>query len=360
MRLSLLLTSIFFIVSCASHFRDQDSQLGKIEEYKELIKVEALPPTENSSVSTTATDTSASAANDKTSEQIKKTSSDKNKVDTKKKNKESAKDQKAKSTSADVKTEIAKIPERRKPTYEDSEGFVGRRPLVDPFVPGEKVIFSVQYLGVTAGQLGLKVENFVQVNSKKSYKFSGFIKSSDYYNMIFKVDNSAEAYVDYESLLPYSEELHVKDSKERREARTIFNHDTQTATYWHKSQNTDDQIDEQKATWKTAEYTQGAVTILFYIRNFSLVPGKKLRFSIANRGKNVPMEMEVLKREELVTKLGKFKTLKIRGRVKNEGKLQQTGDSYFWVSDDSRKTVLQFEFHLKIGKLFGKLESLQR
>ena len=40
--------------------------------------------------------------------------------------------------------------------------------------------------------------------------------------MIFKADNTAEACADIDSILLLSDELHINDSKERREARSIF------------------------------------------------------------------------------------------------------------------------------------------
>ena len=159
--------------------------------------------------------------------------------------------------------------------------------------------------------------------------------------------------------MPLSEELHINDSKERREARSIFKHSESKAIYWHKAENKAGEKDERKHEWKTEEYTQGAMSVLFYLRNFVLRPGKVLKFNLANRNKNIPMQIEVLKREELVTKQGKFKALKLRASVKNDGKLQQTGHSYFWVSDDDRKMILQFEFRLKIGTLYGKLDSIK-
>ena len=54
----------------------------------------------------------------------------------------------------------------------------------------------------------------------------------------------------------------------------------------------------------------------------------------------------------------KIKLAKKRN-VNTNGKLQQTGHSYFWVSDDDRKMILQFEFRLKIGTLYIKLDTLK-
>ena len=69
-----------------------------------------------------------------------------------------------------VKKKVLKKPhksKKREPGLEDSEGFDGRRPIEDPFRPGESVTLSVKYFNMRAGDATFKVEPFVEVNGKK-------------------------------------------------------------------------------------------------------------------------------------------------------------------------------------------------
>lgn len=95
------------------------------------------------------------------------------------------------------------------PPEEDAEGFIGRRPKVDPFRIGEKVTLELSYFGVAAGEMNLEVRPFVQVNGRKSYHFVGTAVSSSVFAMFYAVDDWFETFVDYETLVPSSYALHV-------------------------------------------------------------------------------------------------------------------------------------------------------
>ena len=78
---------------------------------------------------------------------------------------------------------------RRKPHLEDDEGFDGRRPLVEPYEVGEKVILRLSYFGVEAGKFTMEVKPMVKVNGRKSYHFHYRAKSSRLFSLFYSVND---------------------------------------------------------------------------------------------------------------------------------------------------------------------------
>lgn len=246
------------------------------------------------------------------------------------------------------------------PSIEDGEGFVLRRPVVDPYAVGEKIVLGVNYFNVEAGDLSLNVGPFKVVNGRKAYTFSIDVKSTKMFSLFYSVNNHAETFVDYESLLPITYSSESKETSRRKEARAYFDWKKNEATQWEKTLKKDGKEDKKKIIWTIEEYAQNIISALFYLRSFQLSPGKKFAFRVADSGKNYTFHAEVLRREKLKTSIGELNTVVIRPTFELEDQFKQTGENLFWVTDDDRKFIVRIESKIKIGTLVGKVKSIER
>lgn len=257
-------------------------------------------------------------------------------------------------------TKKAATPEARQPDLEDSVGFQGRRPAVDPFWVGEKVVMDVHYFKVSAGALTLEVEPFAQVNGKKAYNFVTSIKSYDNFSrFVYAVDDKAVTLMDFEEMIPRVFTLHVKESGQAKEARSFFDFDKLKATYWEKKVTKKNGTEEKKLDWEILPYSQNVFSAAFYMRLFAWETGKEYAFRVADDGKNSVFTGKALRREVLQTKLGPRKAIVIKPQITTKGVFQPMGDIYFWLSDDDRKHILRIESKIKIGTLVAEIVSLE-
>ena len=239
------------------------------------------------------------------------------------------------------------------PGLEDSEGFIGRRPEKDPFRVGEKVTLEVSYFGVVGGDMTIETRNFVNVNGHKSYTFAGTAHSTSVFAMFYAVDDWFETFVDYDTLLPASYSLHVKESKQLRETRTIFDHQAHSAKYWDKKINEEKKLEETQNTWQIPSYVQNVFTAGYYIRNFQLTPGKKIQFRVAHENENLVISYDVLRRERITTPAGEFDTVVLKPVIALDGVFKPVGDIFVWLTDDDRKLIVRMEGKIKIGTIVG-------
>lgn len=243
----------------------------------------------------------------------------------------------------------------RLPDIEDGIGFNGRRPIKDPFRVGEEVVHDVHYFKVSAGELRLKVEPFAMVNNRKSYRFAIEIKTSPLFETFYSVDDRAETFVDYETLVPSVFQMHVKESGQLREAKMLFDNEKNTATFWEKKVTKEHGEEEKRQHWDILEYTQNIYSAIFYMRNFQWETGKEYAFRVANDNENLVFSGKALRREVLKTKLGPMKAVVVQPTFFLKGKFKPIGDNFIWLSDDDRRLILRIESKIKIGTLVSEV-----
>lgn len=282
-------------------------------------------------------------------------SSEKSKIETEKKQKVEPSMAKTEEKATETAPEAVPQVSQRQPDIEDSVGFNGRRPTKDPFRIGEEVVHDVNYFKVSAGALRFKVEPFAVVNNRKSYVFAMEIKTSPLFSKFYSVDDRVEVFVDFEDLVPRVFQLHVKETKQLREAKMLFDIDRNVATFWEKKVTPDYGEEEKKQEWEILPFTQNVYSAMFYLRNFQWETGKEYSFRVANDNENLVFSGKAVRREILDTKIGPKKAIVIQPTFYLKGKFKPIGDNFIWVSDDDRKYILRIESKIKIGTLVSEV-----
>lgn len=250
-------------------------------------------------------------------------------------------------------------PLAHEPAIEDSEGFDGRRPIVDPYRVGEKITLDVSYFGVSAGEMTLEVRPFVFVNGKKSYHIAGTAISTSVFAMFYAVNDWFEAFLDYDSLVPTSYALHVKESKQLRESRCLFDMRNLRATFWDKKINIEEKVEERKYDWEIQPFSQNIFTAVYYLRNFQLRVGKKVAFRVAHEKENFDVTGEVLRKEKISTPAGELNTVVVKPQIHLNGVFHPVGDIFVWLTDDDRKYVVRIESKIKIGTIVVAVKTIE-
>ncbi len=248
----------------------------------------------------------------------------------------------------------------RQPEIEDSLGFAGRRPLKDPFRPGEKVTLALSYFKIEAGIMEIAVKPMVQVNGEKAYHFEVVAKSSSFFNHIYGVDDLATTYLLYDQMIPINLQITIKESKQLAEARTFLDSKTNKASYWQKRVTKEHGEESKKLDWDILPYSQNVISAAYYLRSFQYEVSKRVGFRVADEGKNIVFTGEVLRREKLDTDIGELDTIVLKPHIMVDGAFAPVGEILVWLTDDDRKFIVRIESKIKIGTIVAKLRSLEK
>jgi len=249
---------------------------------------------------------------------------------------------------------------KKLPSLEDSEGFDGRRPVNDPLRVGEETVISLSYFNVEAGRLTLSTKPFKEVNGKKAYHLHYKVKTSRLFSVFYRVNDSAETFVDYEKWRPISYEIHVNQSKQVREITSFFDWKKMMAFYHDRKKKKDNTLKVSKVDWKIFPWSQNVFSVAFYLRTHTLKVGKTLKVRVAHEGKNMIMSAKVLRKEKIKTKVGSMDAFVVQPIFTVDGMFKPTGKNLIWLSADDRKFILRVESKVNMGTFVGQVESIKR
>jgi hypothetical protein len=319
------------MVGCASKVLkfDEEEKLKDIKEFDQTVNI-VMPPEESSTATSTTVTTLPKTA------------------------KVSPAHQKAAKKIRPLTTVLT----RRQPEIESDRGFQGRRPIVDPFQVGEKIVHQVTYLKMNAGTLTFEVKPFASVNGRKAYNFKTSIQTSPFYSRFYSVDDYVNVLMDFEDLVPSVYTLHVRESSQLREARMFIDHQKHQATFWEKKVTEKKGVEEKKLEWSVEAYSQNVFSTIFYLRYFQWEVGSENAFRVAHDGGNLVFKGKALRKEKLETDVGTFDAIVIKPEVTLQGKFKPTGENLIWVSDDSHRYILKIESEIKIGTLVSRIVEL--
>ena len=340
-----ILGTFVILAGCASGFLtyEKADQMKKIDEFDSRVKIETPSETAedkkiSTSAGTTALETSSAAA-----ESLQNNVKGKKKKKTKEKKTDAA---------------LAAFPGKHEPELEGQAGFRGRRPLKDPFRVGEKIVHSVSYFNMKAGDLTLEVKPFAQVNGKKSYHFEMGLKTSALFSKFYEVDDLVVAMQDFESLIPSVFTLHVKETGQLKEARFFMDWSKHQVSYWEKKVTKKDGPEEKKQQWEAPDFSQNVFSSAFYLRVFPWDVGTENAFRVADNNENLTFRGKGIRREKISTKVGEFNAIVIKPEVELQGQFKPVGDIFIWLSDDDRKYILRIESKIKIGTIVSEIIEL--
>jgi hypothetical protein len=212
----------------------------------------------------------------------------------------------------------------------------------------ERLEFELSYTGVSAG---LAVQEVKQVGNE--IQIVSTAKSADWLRYFFPVDDRIESYLisgtpplHIGSPRLYKERKNEGRTKTDREAR--FDRQALEVTTIDHCNNTDKKQLITKRTYDT-------LSSFFYFRTIPLQVGTSYFIDIYDCKRLWNTEVKVLRREELTTPLGKFKTIVIHPLLKSEGIFARTGDMFIWLTDDERRIPVQMKSKVIVGSITATL-----
>lgn len=237
--------------------------------------------------------------------------------------------------------------------------YPNRRPKVDPIWIGERAVYDIGYLGVSAGQFSLKLLPFKQVNGRKVYHVFGEAKSGKVFSLFYSLRDTIETFIDYESIAPHRFHIVLDESKQKRNSLELYDAEKGETFFWNRLNHYKRGYVEIKDFFPMQPLSQDSLSALFYLRTVDLSDGAVVRFPVISEGKNWEAEVTVVRRELLDTPMGKTRTVMLKLETKYQGVLKKQGDSFIWLTDDERRILARIEAKVKIGTVVAELRSFE-
>jgi len=116
-----------------------------------------------------------------------------------------------------------------------------------------------------------------------------------------------------------------------------------------------DHIRNEKKDYKIGENTFDPLSSFYFIRTKKYEVGKSIYVDIFDSKKLWNVEVRVLRKERIKTKLGQFDTVVIKPLMKSEGIFNRKGDMYIWLTDDLRRIPVKMQTKAAVGYITATL-----
>ncbi len=221
---------------------------------------------------------------------------------------------------------------------------------IQAYAPGERLVYDVRYLGISAGTAVLEVLDKTEMNGRDVYHILSTVRSNDFISFFYPVNNRIESFIDTENLYSHLIKIKQHQGKRRREKVIGFNQAHHRAV----------QVKNNRSTvFKIPPNVQDSLSSLYFFRTFPPVDvGTSAFIPVHESRKNWELEIQVLNKERLKTEVGVFDTVKVKAVVRFEGLLMDKGDVYIWFTDDEKRIPVKIKSKIKIGSISISLKSL--
>jgi hypothetical protein len=218
--------------------------------------------------------------------------------------------------------------------------------LVPEFVgfgEGEKMVYSVQYGIVSAGEASLEIRNITTIGGTDCYRIVSNARTNDVFSVFFKVRDRFESYLDTTELYSVRYEKHVREGKFRRDDIVEFDQHAHTAIYKDK-------------TVPIAPRTQDVLSAMYYVRTLPLEVGQSISVANHTDGKNYPLVIKVLRKEPVTVDAGTFDCVVVEPILRGPAIFTQKGRLTVWLTDDRYKIPVLMKSKVVIGSVAAVLK----
>ena len=206
----------------------------------------------------------------------------------------------------------------------------------------ETLVYQASWGGMT---VGTAVQEVTSLGDE--LHIVNTIRSSGLLSAMFPISDKTMSIISREgngSGMPrfFSEKLNEGSFHTQKEAR--FNLASLTV----------DSRDLLKKTEKTdaiSASTFDSLSSIYYIRSIELVTGQSIFFDLYDFKHLWNTEVRVVRREEIRTPVGEFKTIMVQSQLRFRGAPSRVGNATVWLSDDSRRIPVRITTELKAGKI---------
>jgi hypothetical protein len=238
------------------------------------------------------------------------------------------------------------------PAERANRNFARSHPHVrEVFEIGERLVFSVRYGPIRAGQATMHIRGIELVGRDSCYHVVTTAGSNDFFSTFFHVRDRVETFMDLHTLLPRRFEKHLIEGGFRDDEIVLMDHRNGVALY-----------ESEKRGEKIAELCPACHDVLsaFYeVRTREFSPGDVLYLDTHTGGKNYPLEVQVYRRERVRVPAGEFDCLVIEPMLRAPGLFKQEGAVEIWLTDDAHRIPVQMKSALSIGSISVVLVEVQ-
>ncbi len=220
----------------------------------------------------------------------------------------------------------------------------------------ETLQYRAEWRLITAGRVRLDWSQTQR--STPGWEVKLHMESVGLLSTLHKVDNTYTADLNG-SLCVESTQLAAREGSKQRDTSVTFDYRSRHASYLERDRMKNQVVATHEIGIPGCVYD--VVGGLYQLRTVNIQPGQSAQFPVSDGKKSVNAKVDFLKREDVKTPAGTFKTVKYEVFLFNDVLYRRPANLYVWLTDDARKLPVQVQirFRFVIGTVTLQLEKAE-
>jgi hypothetical protein len=214
------------------------------------------------------------------------------------------------------------------------------------FGVNEKFTYEINYGFINAGGATMEVARLIEYNSRPCYQTVTRAYSNSFFSNFFKVDDRVESIIDALGIFTWRFEKNLREGKYRSDRLYTFDQNRNI-------------VFSDKDTVEVAPYVQDALSVLYYVRTQQLEVGKSIFVQNFTDGEKYPLEVRVLRKEEVSVPAGTFDCIVVEPLLQSVGVFKHEGKLTVWLTDDRLKMPVLMKSKVLVGSIAAELSDFQ-
>jgi len=233
-----------------------------------------------------------------------------------------------------------------------------------PFREGESLRFEINWKPLflipafKAGELALSIKDS-RYNERPVYTISGAASSAGLLDSVasLRVRDRFESNIDHETFQSYRLLRQTRRNERKRDLEVLFDYPNDSIFLREFNTEVEPPLEIRNEETQGIPGPVSDILSIFYVARLrSFRPGDSYLIHLNDRGKIKPVTIQVQAKEEVLTDIGSFDSVRIStvGGLFSNG-----GDLLIWYSTGPLRIPVQFEAEVKLGKVYGKIIGLE-
>lgn len=208
------------------------------------------------------------------------------------------------------------------------------KPLAYQLQAGEKLKFSVRWLGMEVGTAEAVVKGIEKVRGRDAYHIAAYARSNSLIDLVYPVRDEHHTYVDTEHFHSLRYEKVIREGRYRADEVMEYDQENHTAIYYSRK-------NKNRKKILIAKNVQDQLSAAYWFRMQPMNAGDTVHIPVEADEKNWDLEVEVVQLDRVEIKgLGAFNAFQIEPMAKFQGIFIRRGKIRGWVGTDEKRLPL--------------------
>jgi hypothetical protein len=231
-----------------------------------------------------------------------------------------------------------------------------RRPPIDPIRTGEKHEMEVTYMGIPGLHVTFEVLPYDVIDGRKVYHVRGVVETSSLVNLFFHLDDSAESWIDFESLFTRKLTMVQNQTDIKRVTSEIFDPSTLHTTFTNHEQKPGEAPHDSLKVADAPPLSQDTFSAFYYLRTLPLTVGASYDVPVVSEGNTIKVRATVLGVENIDVRFHLISSLIIKlDKLDPSGQPMPGTENVVWLSNDDQRILTRVDVKTRFGHVIAHL-----